>query len=115
MAGNRSLGASDGTFVLDNYWDDNAVARIDFRLTGGADGLGALLLEPRIKEIAGFDIDPATMKGKTDLRVGIGLPVENIPAFIDLPLKVERHGERFRRRQVLRQGSPGRRQSDDRL
>ena len=88
MAGNRSLGASDGTFVLDNYWDDNAVARIDFRLTGGADGLGALLLEPRIKEIAGFNIDPATMKGKTDLRVGIGLPVENIPAFIDLPLKV---------------------------
>jgi hypothetical protein len=88
MAGNRSLSASDGAFILDNYWDDNAVARTDFRLTGGADGLGALLLEPLIKEIAGFNIDPATMKGKTDLRVGIGLAVHNIPAFADLPLKV---------------------------
>jgi hypothetical protein len=88
MAGNRSLGASEGNFVLDNYWDDNAVAHIDFRLMGGADGLGALLLEPRIKEIAGFNIDPATMKGRTDLRVGIGLPVNDIPKFVDLPLKV---------------------------
>ena len=88
MADNRSLDASDGAFILDNYWDDNALARIDFRLTGGADGLGALLLEPRIKEIAGFSIDPATMKGKTDLRVGIGLAVHDIPAFADLPLRV---------------------------
>ena len=40
MANNRSLTASEGAFVLDNYWDDNGVARIDFRLTGGADGLG---------------------------------------------------------------------------
>jgi hypothetical protein len=88
MAGNHSLDASDGAFILDDFWDDKASARIDFRLTGGADGLGALLLEPSIKEIAGFNIDPATMKGKTDLRVGIGLAVHNIPAFTDLPLKV---------------------------
>jgi hypothetical protein len=88
MANNRTLAASEGAFVLDNYWDDNGVARIDFRLTGVADGLGALLLEPRIKEIAGFNIDPATMKGKTDLRVGIGLPINDIPQFVDLPLKV---------------------------
>jgi hypothetical protein len=88
MASNRTLSASEGVFVLDNYWDDKGVARIDFRLAGGADGLGALLLEPRIKEIAGFNIDPATMKGKTDLRVGLSLPVHDIPEFKDLPLKV---------------------------
>ncbi|MFD0463435.1 DUF3971 domain-containing protein [Microvirga aerilata] len=88
MAGDRSLAASEGAFTLDNYWDDKAVARIDFRLTGAADGLGALLLEPRIKEIAGFNIDPATMKGRADLRVGIGLPVNDIPEFANLPLKV---------------------------
>jgi hypothetical protein len=88
MAGGHSLGASDGSFILDNYWDDHAVAQIGFRLAGGADGLGALLLEPRIKEIAGFELDPAAMKGKADLRVGIGLAVNNIPAFADLPLKV---------------------------
>ncbi len=88
MAGDRTLSASDGTFALDNYWDDNALAQINFRLTGAADGLGALLMEPRIKEIAGFDVDPATMKGRTDLRVGIGLAVNDIPAFADLPLTV---------------------------
>lgn len=88
MAGPRTLNASEGAFVLDNYWADDAVARIDFRLAGGADGLGALLLEPRIKEIAGFELDPSTMKGKTELRVGIGLAVSHIPSFADLPLTV---------------------------
>jgi hypothetical protein len=88
MAGDRSLSASEGTFALENYWDDDALARINFRLAGAADGLGALLMEPRIKEIAGFDVDPATMKGRTDLRVGIGLAVARIPAFADLPLTV---------------------------
>ncbi|MGO4571790.1 hypothetical protein [Microvirga sp. 2TAF3] len=88
MAGERSLNASDGTFVLDDYWADNALAKIDFRLAGAADGLGALLQEPLVHEIAGFDVDPATMKGKTDLRVGIDLAVNNVPAFADLPLTV---------------------------
>jgi hypothetical protein len=88
MADGYGLGASDGTFVLDNYWKDDALAKINFRLAGGADGLGALLRQPLIRQIAGFDVDPATMKGKADLRVGIGLAVHNIPAFADLPLTV---------------------------
>ena len=88
MAGGYSLGASDGVFVLDNYWSDNALARIDFRLSGGAEGLGALLQAPLIRQIAAFDTDPAGMKGKVDLRVGIGLPVKDIPAFAELPLTV---------------------------
>jgi hypothetical protein len=88
MAGNYSLNASEGTFALDNYWDDNTAARIDFRLAGGADGVGAMLRQPLVKEIAGFEIDPATVKGRADLRVGIGLPVKNIPAVPDLPLKI---------------------------
>jgi hypothetical protein len=88
MAGNHSLDASEGSFALDNFWDDNALARIDFRLTGAADGVGAMLQQPLVKEIAGFEVDPAAMKGRADLRVGIGLAVNNIPAFADLPLKV---------------------------
>lgn len=88
MADGYGLGASDGTFVLDNYWKDDALAKINFRLAGGADGLGALLQQPLIRQIAGFDVDPATMKGKADLRVGIGLAVHDIPAFADLPLTV---------------------------
>ncbi|MXQ12436.1 DUF3971 domain-containing protein [Microvirga makkahensis] len=88
MAGNHSLSASEGSFALDNYWDDNAVARIDFRLTGAADGVGAMLQQPLVKEIAGFEVDPSGMKGKADLRVGIGLPVNDIPAIAELPLTV---------------------------
>ncbi|MCB8820635.1 DUF3971 domain-containing protein [Microvirga rosea] len=88
LPGDRSLAASEGAFRLDNYWDDNALAKIDFRLAGNADGLGALLQTPLVHEIAGFDVDPATMKGKTDLRVGIGLAVNRVPAIADLPLTV---------------------------
>jgi Protein of unknown function/AsmA-like C-terminal region len=88
MASSYSLAASDGAFTLDNYWNDNALARINFRLAGSADSLGALLQQPMIREIAGFEVDPATMTGKADLRVGIGLAVNNIPAFADLPLSV---------------------------
>jgi hypothetical protein len=88
MAGAHNLSASEGAFALDNYWDDNAQARISFRLNGGADGVGALLQSPLVKELAGFEVDPATMKGKADLRVGIGLPVANIPAVQDLPIKI---------------------------
>ncbi len=88
MAGNYSLAASEGTFALDDYWHDNALARIGFRLNGGADGVGAMLQQPLVKQIAGFDVDPATMKGRADLRVEIGLAVNDIPAFADLPLKV---------------------------
>jgi hypothetical protein len=48
-----------------------------------------------IREIAGFDVDPATMKGKTDLRVEIGLPVADIPPFADLPLTVSGNVSEF--------------------
>lgn len=88
MAGDHSLNASDGSFVVDNYWADNAIGRINFRLSGGANGLGALLQEPKIKEIAAIEVDPATMKGRTNLRVGIDLDFGDLPAFADLPLTV---------------------------
>ena len=38
--------------------------------------------------MAGFDVDPATMKGTADLKVKIALPVKNIPDFVDLPISV---------------------------
>lgn len=88
MDGKYRLNAHDGVFNLENYWDDGALAEIGFHLSGGADGLGGLLQQPLIREIAGFDADPATMKGKTDLRVKIGLAVQNIPTFAELPLTV---------------------------
>jgi AsmA-like C-terminal region len=88
MPDGRTLAASEGSFVVDNFWPDDAVARIDFRLYGGADGLGALLHSPLVREIAALDLDPATMKGRADLRVAIPLLVNDIPKFVDLPLAV---------------------------
>ncbi|HEX2137512.1 MAG TPA: DUF3971 domain-containing protein [Microvirga sp.] len=88
MPDGRALAASEGSFVIDNYWPDEAVARIDFRLQGGADALGSLLQAPLMREIAGLDLDPASMKGRADLRVAIPLAVNDIPKFADLPLAV---------------------------
>ena len=88
MTDRRVLTASEGSFVVDNFWPEGAVARINFRMQGGADGLGALLQSPLLRELAGLELDPATMKGRTDLRVEIPLAVKNIPKFADLPLAV---------------------------
>jgi hypothetical protein len=88
MSDGRTLAASEGSFVLDNVWHDQAIARIGFRLQGGADGLGSLLQAPMIRELVGLDFEPGAMKGRTDLRVAIPLPVKNIPKLADLPLSV---------------------------
>jgi hypothetical protein len=88
MADGRSLDASDGAFTLKDYWNDDAVAQIGFRLQGSAEGVGALLQTPVVHEIARFEADPAAMKGRADLRVGIALAVNNMPPIADLPISV---------------------------
>ncbi|HEV2602762.1 MAG TPA: DUF3971 domain-containing protein [Microvirga sp.] len=89
MADGRALNASAGTFTIDNYWLDQAIAQIAFRMDGGADALGSFLQAPLMREIAGVELDPATMKGRTDLRVAIPLAVNNMPKFADLPFSVQ--------------------------
>ena len=87
--GGRALDASGGSFILENYWKADATAFIDFRLTGAADGVGALLQQPLIHEIAGFEIDPCDHEGQCrPAKSRIALPVKNIPAFVDLPISV---------------------------
>jgi hypothetical protein len=88
MGDGRSLPASEGAFTIGDVWRDEAVARIAFRLQGGADALSSLLQAPLIHEIARIDLDPSTTKGRTDLRVEIPLAINNIPKFADLPLVV---------------------------
>jgi len=88
MADGRALDALQGSFLLPDMWRKDAAAAIGFRLQGGADGLGALLQAPLIHEIAGLELDPATMKGRADLRVQLPLQVNNLPKIADLPLSV---------------------------
>jgi hypothetical protein len=84
----RSLAASDGSFVIDDFWLPEAIARIGFRLQGPADALGALLRAPLVQKVASISLEPDNMKGKADLRVEIPLTINHIPAFAELPLVV---------------------------
>ncbi|WP_187144325.1 DUF3971 domain-containing protein [Microvirga massiliensis] len=88
LPGKRSLQASEGSFTIDDFWRNDAIARIGFRLKGSADALGALLREPLIQKVASIGLDPDVMKGKADLGVEIPLTINDIPAFADLPLAV---------------------------
>lgn len=88
MPDGRALAAGEGSFVMANYWPKDAVARIAFRLDGGADALGSLLHAPLLRNIAQVDLDPSAMKGRADLRVNIPLTIKNIPDFQDIPIMV---------------------------
>ncbi len=89
MAGGRSLNVSDGSFVIDGYWNDDAVAQIGLRIHGGADGFGALMLAPNLRQIAVIDLDPAAIKGKAELKVTVPFAINDPPTFGDLPLTVQ--------------------------
>ena len=88
MPDGRTLAISEGSFGMANYWPKDTIARIGFRLDGGADALGSLLHAPLMRDLAHLDIDPSTMKGRADLRVNIPLTIKNIPDLQDLPISV---------------------------
>ena len=85
----RELGLSGGAFTVSNFWPDDTAAAIAFRIQGGADAAGALLNTPALRQVVGVELDPATMKGDTDLRVGLTLPFRDVPTVADLPLTVQ--------------------------
>jgi hypothetical protein len=84
----RVLNASAGSLAIPNFWLDSAVAQIGFRLDGGADAVAALLQTAALRDIVGVETDPATLKGRSDLRVQIPLAIHAIPKLADLPLTV---------------------------
>ena len=88
MADGRSLAVSDGTFDLPDTWADDATANVAFRVEGGADALGAFLQSPLLQDVSGFGLDPAQIKGRTELRVALGLPVRRVPQLAELPLTI---------------------------
>ena len=88
MRDGRALAASEGSFAVDDFWTKDKVGRLAFRLAGGADALGSLLRSPLIQEVGGVDLDPATIKGRTDLRIAVPLPLDAIPKLAELPLAV---------------------------
>lgn len=88
MADGRTLGISEGAFVIPEITPDKVVAEIGLRLSGGADALAALLQTKMFKSLSGVDLDPATVKGQADLRIGFPLDLKHIPDLPDLPVAV---------------------------
>jgi Protein of unknown function len=88
MPDGRVLAGSEGTFAIQELKEDGTIADIGFRLSGGADGLASLLQEPVLRPLAGLDLDPSGLKGRTDLRVNIALPLDDVPGLADLPMRI---------------------------
>jgi hypothetical protein len=88
MPDGRRLTFSDGSYRQTDEHLATSVARIGFRLEGGADAVASFLRSPIIQEAGAFDIDPATVKGRADIRVALPLTVHRIPPIAELPIKV---------------------------
>jgi hypothetical protein len=85
----RALVLSDGSFTLPDIWADRGIARVGFRMEGGADALASFLQTPLLKGVSNLDVDPATLKGRADLKVAIPLPINDMPKFEDLAIGVQ--------------------------
>ena len=88
MPDNRTLGISDGAFVISKITPDSVTAQIGLRLGGGADALVSLLQTKMFKGLTGIDTDPATVKGNADLRIDFPLNLKHIPDLPDLPVTI---------------------------
>lgn len=84
----RRLAFSEGSYSQADYDEKSSVARIGFRVTGGADAFAAFLRSPLLREVGAPDLDPATIRGRGDVRVTLPLTVHRIPALVDLPFSV---------------------------
>jgi hypothetical protein len=75
----RVLQLTEGTFDIADTYDPRPIGRSTFRATGGVDALAELLAHPLIRESSPGQIDPASVRGRIDLRTSLSLPlVENL-------------------------------------
>lgn len=84
----RTLFITDGSFVIPKITPETVVAQIGLKLGGGTDALVALLQTRMFKSLTGVDIDPASVKGNTDLRIDFPLNLKRIPDLPDLPVSL---------------------------
>ncbi|MER2250195.1 AsmA-like C-terminal region-containing protein [Methylorubrum podarium] len=82
----RMLTISDGSFLIRDPQPDKIIAQLGLRLSGSADSLAALLETPMFKGLTGADIDPATIKGKADLRLDVPLNLKHVPDLAEMPV-----------------------------
>ncbi len=75
LGGGRTLALSEGSFTMLDSWAHRPPARIGFRSTGPADALAALFGFPALRDFAPLQIDPATIRGTSELKNQISLPL----------------------------------------
>lgn len=81
LPSNRQITLSEGSFAIADTYAPRPVGRSSFRAVGGVDGLAAIMAVPAFREQAPAQIDPATVRGRFDLRVNVSLPlVSNLKA-----------------------------------
>jgi hypothetical protein len=88
MPDGRALATSEGSFKMTDLRPESGIAQIGFRLTGGADALASLLKEPALQPLSSLDLDPSGLKGRTDLRVNLALPIDAVPDLAEFPLTI---------------------------
>lgn len=75
LGNGRQLQLSEGSFAMPDYAVHRAQARIGFRSQGSMEALAALFAFPALKDFNLGRIDPAAVKGSSDLKVAITLPL----------------------------------------
>jgi len=75
LGNGRQLQLSEGSFAMPDYAVRRAPARIGFRSQGSMDALAALFAFPSLKDFNLGQIDAGAIKGASDLKVTIGLPL----------------------------------------
>jgi hypothetical protein len=71
----RKLMLGEGSFNLPEIWLHRAPTRIGFRTTGSMDALAALFAFPALKDFSPGTIDPAAIRGTSDLKTTMTLPL----------------------------------------
>ena len=75
LGSGRTLQMTEGSFAIPDFWMHRAPANIGFRASGSMDALAALFAFPALKDFSPSKIDPAAIKGMSDLKVGVTLPI----------------------------------------
>lgn len=75
LGNGRKLALTEGSFNLPEIWLQRAPAKVGFRTTGPMDALTALFGFPALKDFTPGAIDPASLRGSSDLKTMLTLPL----------------------------------------
>lgn len=87
LGNGRKLMLDEGSFAMAESWGDRPIAQIGFRSTGSTEALLSLFAFPALKEFSPLQIDPASLRGTSELKNQISLPLVNDLSFADVHIQ----------------------------